>query len=124
MNKKVMIIDDDRELLSELEEILGASGYDITALDNSESALSVAMQNHPDVILMDLKMPGKSGFELADEINRMIKPNHIPVIVMSAFFREDFKSLMTLCGIKKYLKKPFPVSDAISAIEEVTLRNK
>ena len=124
MNKKVMIVDDDRELLSELEEFLGANGYDVTAVDNSESAFSAVVQNQPDVILMDLKMPGKSGFELADEVNRMHKKNNIPVIEMSAFFREDFKSMMKLCGIKECLKKPFLVSDAVSAIENVVSRNR
>ena len=122
MKRKVMIVDDDRELLCELEEILGASGYDITAIDNTESVLNAVLQNHPDVILMDLKMPGKSGFELADEISRVSTLNNIPVIAMSAFFRDDFKSLMQLCGIKKYLKKPFLVSDAISAIEGLVPR--
>ena len=121
-HRKVMIIDDDRELLSELEEILGASGYDITAVDNTESVLDIAVQNKPDVILMDLKMPGKSGFELADEISRMYKLDHVPVIAMSAFFREDFQSLMNLCGIRKCLKKPFPVADAVAAIEDVVQR--
>jgi len=119
MNKKVMIIDDDREFLSELEEILGSSGYDITSVDNTELAVGMAVQKKPDIILMDLKMPGKSGFELADEMKRMSKLDNVPVIAMSAFFREDFNSLINLCGIKKCLKKPFPVSDAISAIELV-----
>ena len=113
-----MIIDDDKELLNELEEILVTSGYDVTALNNTASFINMALQNKPDVILMDLKMPGKSGFELADEINRISTLEKIPIIAMSAFFREDFKSLMNLCGIKKCLKKPFPVSDAISAIKE------
>ena len=122
MNKKVMIIDDDRELLGELEEILGASGYDITVIDNTELVLNKALQNQPDVILMDLKMPGKSGFELADEISRMSTLEKVPVIAMSAFFREDFKSLMNLCGIKKCLKKPFTVTAAIAAIEDVVPR--
>ena len=122
MNKKVMIIDDDRELLSELEETLGASGYDITVIDNTELVLNKALQNQPDVILMDLKMPGKSGFELADEISRMSTLEKVPVIAMSAFFREDFNSLMNLCGIKKCLKKPFTVTAAIAAIEDVVPR--
>ena len=117
-----MIIDDDRELLSELEETLGASGYDITVIDNTELVLNKALQNQPDVILMDLKMPGKSGFELADEISRMSTLEKVPVIAMSAFFREDFKSLMNLCGIKKCLKKPFTVTAAIAAIEDVVPR--
>ena len=122
MNKKVMIIDDDRELLNELQEALGDSGYDITAIDNTKSALGMAVLNQPDVILMDLKMPGKSGFELADEIKRMSRLDRIPVIAMSSFFREDFQSLMRLCGIKRCLKKPFPLSDVISAIEDVVSR--
>ena len=122
MKKKVMIIDDDREFLSELKEILAANGYDITAVDNSGSALDRSIQDRPDVILMDLKMPGKSGFVLADEISRISNLENIPVIAMSAFFREDFKSLMNLCGIKKCLKKPFPISDAISAIEDLVPR--
>ena len=118
MNKKVMIIDDDKELLSELKESLAANGYDITTVDNTQSAVEMAFQSQPDVILVDLKMPGKSGFELANEMKRMPRLDNASVIAMSAFFREDFRSLLNLCGITKCIKKPFSVSDVISAIED------
>jgi DNA-binding response OmpR family regulator len=122
-DRKVMIIDDDKEFLGELQEILDANGYDMTALTNSESAVDVAMESKPDVILMDLKMPGKSGFELADEISHKSELKNVPIIAMSAFFRDDFNSLMNLCGISKCLKKPFALSDAVSAIENAVKRN-
>jgi signal transduction histidine kinase len=117
--KKIMIIDDDKEFLAELEETLSASGYKSIAVNDSKLALEIALQEKPKVALIDLKMPKKNGFELADEINRAFEAADVSIIAMSAFFNEEFISLMNLCGIKKFIRKPFYPLDLISSIEEI-----
>ncbi len=119
MNTRVVVVDDDKEFLEELQEILQASGYDLVVVNNSRFALSKIVESKPDVVLLDLKMPGKNGFELATEMNRAFETEEIPVIVMTAYFKDEYKMLMDLCGVKRCLKKPFYPLDVISAIEGV-----
>lgn len=117
-NKKVMIVDDDKEFLEELEETLTLSGYDMVAVNDASSALDIAAKTSPDIILIDLKMPKKTGFQLADELRHLSGLKHIPVIAMTGFFKEGYGPLLHICGIKRCLKKPFSPLDVIAEIEE------
>ncbi len=118
MRKKIMIVGDNTEFLEELRETLELSGYELIAVDSSSSALKVAEETKPSVILIDLKMPNKSGFQLACELRQIQEFEDTPIIAMTAFFRDDYVPLMKMCGIKKYLKKPFNPLDVISHIED------
>ncbi len=116
--KKVMLVDDNKEFLEELEEILILGGYKTTAINDVNLALDVARESCPDVVVVDLKMPSKTGFQLADELRRLPGFDQIPIIAMSGFFKEDYGPLMNICGIKRCIKKPFNPLDIISEIEE------
>ncbi|MDO8663181.1 MAG: response regulator [Candidatus Omnitrophota bacterium] len=116
-NKKVLIVDDDKGFLEELEENLSLSGYDMVAVNDPVSFLPIALREKPDIVLLDLKMPGKSGFQLADEMSRLFELQNVPIIAMSAYFKDEYRMLMNVCGIKKCLKKPFNPLDVISEIE-------
>ena len=120
MKKTVLLIDDDQEFLEELENLLVSHGYDTVALNDVQSAVEVSLQRKPDVILMDFKMPGKSGFELADEMSRIENIRNIPIIGISGFFKDEFNAFMHFCGIKVCLKKPFQIQDIVAAIESAT----
>jgi CheY-like chemotaxis protein len=118
-NKRVMIVDDDKIFLDELKETLDLSGYEMIAVNDAVSAVDTVCQTAPDVILVDLKMPQKSGFQVAHELMFLShKIGDIPVIAMTGFFRDGYAALMNMCGIKKCLKKPFSPLDVISEIEE------
>lgn len=122
MNKKIMIVEDNKEFLEELEELLALSGYAVIAVSEPVSALKEARENRPDVILLDLKMPGKDGFQIADEIRGDSELMKTPIIIMTAYFKEDYLPLMNTCGVRKCLKKPFNPLDVIANIEEELLQ--
>lgn len=121
--KKVMIVDDDKEFLDELNETLELSGYKMVAVNDPEKALEAVSSVKPDIILLDLKMPKINGFQLASEIKNSPQHSRIPIIAMSAYFRDDTKPLMNTCGIRTYLKKPFTPLDVIAEIEEALTQN-
>ncbi len=122
MKNRIMIVDDDKEFLEELEETLGLSGYDVVAVQDSTCALETMHQIKPDLILLDLKMPQKSGFQLADEVRHMSDLSQVPIIIMTAYLKDEYKSLMSLCGIHACLKKPFNPLDIIAQIESLLKR--
>lgn len=117
-HKKVMILDDDKEFLEELQETLSLSGYDPIAINDTDGFMAAVERVKPDVILLDLKMPKKTGFQIAFELKEYAQNARVPVIAMSAFVKEGYVSLMELCGIKKCLRKPFNPLDIIAEIEK------
>ena len=116
-NRKVAIIDDNQDSLRELEQILKMASYTPVLVDDIFGNVDTVIENKPDVILMELKMPHKNGFALADAINRVFETKKIPIIAMSNLFKDEFKWLMDFCGIKRWIKKPFLPLDVIWAIE-------
>jgi two-component system response regulator AdeR len=122
-NRKAVIINDDEESLGVLDEILSVNGYEPVIINDASSAVDITVQKEPDVIFLELKMPQKSGFELAGEINHVFGPGKVPIIAMSASFKDEFRILFDLCGINGYLRKPFNPLDVIWAIENIVERN-
>jgi DNA-binding response OmpR family regulator len=116
-NRIVAIIDDNQDSLRELEIILKMAGYIPVLVNDVLGAVDAVINNKPDVILMELKMPHKNGFALADAINRVFGTKKIPIIAMSNIFKDEFKWLMDFCGIKRWIKKPFLPLDVIWAVE-------
>ena len=123
-NRVVAIIDDNQDSLRELEIILKMAGYIPVLVNDVLVAVDAVINNKPDVILMELKMPHKNGFALADAINRVFGTKKIPIIAMSNIFKDEFKWLMDFCGIKRWIKKPFLPLDVIWAIESVIEEEK
>ncbi len=114
----IMIVDDNVELLEELENLLKLGGYDVIAVSDGTKVFDIAMKNKPDLILLDLKMSPKSGFQIADEARNSVLLKDIPVVAMTGFFTEKQHFLMMkLCGIKTSILKPFRPLNLISKIE-------
>jgi CheY-like chemotaxis protein len=116
--KKVMIIDDDPDFLEELNETLSLTGYETLPVLNSIQALEMVRRKGPDIILLDLRMGGKSGYEVADELSRHPETAHIPIITMTGYFGEkEFLKLSRMKNIKSHLSKPFFPLDVIFQVE-------
>lgn len=122
--KKVFIIDDDKEFGEELKELLELEGYNTTAFFDGTSALGMISRVKPDVILLDLKLMGKSGFQVAYELKSFPKTADIPIIAMTGFFTEkEHAELMDMCGIEICLVKPFDSQEVLRKIK-TTLKKR
>ena len=117
-NVKILIIDDDKEFLEEIQELLTLTGYQIHVSSDGENALSLVRTLKPDIIFLDLKMSPKSGFQVADELRNALGMKDTAVIAMTGFFTEkEHTLLMKMCGIRTCIIKPVKPLDLISKIE-------
>jgi len=104
---KVMIVDDDVELLEELNVILSFNNYEVEVISDSLLAFEKACELKPDVVILDLKMKIKDGFQLADELQHSFETKSIPLIAITGFFTQREHMLtMKMHGIKSMLFKP------------------
>jgi CheY-like chemotaxis protein len=119
-SKKALIVDDDREFLEEMRELLVNTGYDVTSVGDGIAAAKAARTVRPDVILLDLRMKGMSGFEVADRLKGFPDTAEIPIIAMTGFYTlKEHAWLMNFSGIKRCLRKPFNPLDVIAEVEKV-----
>lgn len=118
--EKIMIVDDNKEFLEELEEMLSLSGYNPLVISDSTAAFRIARRKKPDLILLDLKMAQMNGFDVAQELKQCPETAAIPIVAMSGYFPlEKQAPLLDMSNMKACLKKPFSVTDVISQIEEI-----
>lgn len=115
--KEILIIDDDQYIGSMLEEVLLKKGYKVFRAYSGTEAVMFLSKNKPDIILLDLMLPGLSG----EEVLKQIKD--IPVIVVSAKIDVDDKVGVLLGGAEDYITKPFDTKELLARIS-VQLRNK
>ena len=121
--KKVMVVDDDRDFLDEVREILDERGYETIMADNGDQALQSARSLRPDIILLDIVMSEMNGFQLADRLNKLKGTRRIPIIAMTGWFvREEHVRLLNMLGITAVLMKPVDPAEVAACIER-TLEN-
>jgi len=117
---RIFVVDDNIELLEELENLLKLGGYEVTAICDGTQVFEVALKNKPDLVLLDLKMAPKTGFQIADEMKNSLLLKDVPVVAMTGFFTEkEHILMMKLCGIRTAILKPFMPLNLISKIEFV-----
>jgi len=122
MKKTILAVDDDEELLGLLEHILLDSDYQIHTATNGKDALKLARKLQPDLILLDILMPGMNGYEVLEELKRDDDTAMIPVIMLSGLNDERSKVKSAELYSESYLTKPFTTTELLSKIEEVLRR--
>jgi DNA-binding NarL/FixJ family response regulator len=113
---RLVLVDDDRALRLALHELLADAGYDVVGeAGNGADGLSVISEVRPDVVLLDLRMPGIGGVEVAREL-RQRSPN-VRVIMFSAYSDLGLQSILSDLGVSAYLTKGCPYRRIVAAIE-------
>jgi len=118
MAKKVLIIDDYPATVKMMTEILQLKGYEIVAAYDGASGLLKARSEKPDLILLDIMMPEKSGFEVCRELKSDAATSGIPVIIVTIRVSEDSIRNGKSLGAAEYITKPFEPFRLLEAVEK------
>jgi len=116
-SKRVLVVDDDDDILDIMEEILTYEGYGVSSLDDTNDIFSEINRNRPDVIILDYILNGINGGEICHQIKTNPNTADIPVILMSAYPRV-FGSLGNY-GCNAFIAKPFDLNDITGRVNEL-----
>jgi len=111
--RKILIVDDEPALVKVVSIKLRVSGYEVITALNGHEALSLIKSEKPDIVLLDVIMPGMDGFEVLQRLRAFSK---IPVIIVSARL-EYSRQAMTL-GANAFIAKPFDIDELLKKIEQ------
>lgn len=123
MKKTIFVIDDEKDIREILKINLAGEGYSVTAFHSAADAMKGFESEKPDLIILDVMMEGKDGFEFCREIRSNEKLKSIPVIFLSAKSEEFDKVLGLELGGDDYLTKPFSIKELKSRIKAVLRRS-
>jgi twitching motility two-component system response regulator PilH len=115
---KVLIVDDSPAQLYSLRQMVERAGHQAVVAESGEQALEVAASEHPAVILMDIVMPGMSGYQATRKLGRTESTRHIPVIFVSARDGEADRQWGLRQGACEYVTKPVDPGLLLTAISE------
>jgi len=117
--KKILVVDDEPEIVELLSMRLGAQGYEvITALGGAE-AISLTRSQHPDLIILDVMMPAPDGYEVAGTLKNDPAVSAIPIIMLTAKTSEKDKEVGAKVGVSNYITKPYDPIQLINTIKDL-----
>jgi CheY-like chemotaxis protein len=119
MKLKVLVVEDEPQVRRVLSFCLRQSGHEPLDAATAEEAICLALSDHPDVILMDLGLPGMSGIEATEIIKHNRQVSAIPVIALSGRPPHLWRERALRAGISVYLSKPASLAEITQAIEQV-----
>jgi len=116
---KILIADDDPQILRALRITLGARGYDVVTAPDGRAALDAAVSEHPDLIVLDLGMPGLSGIEVIEGVRGW---SQVPILVVSGRSESWDKVDALDAGADDYVTKPFQADELLARIRALSRR--
>jgi CheY-like chemotaxis protein len=118
MKKKVLVIDDEKLLVKSTCMALGHYGYEAKGVFDGMHGLQSAREDKPDVILLDIMMPGMDGWQVLESLKQTIGTQNIPVIIFTAREYADGKEMASQKGAADYVAKPFELADLAAVLDK------
>jgi len=115
MAEKILVADDEQEIRNLLDHFLKGQGYEVILASDGNEALKLASEKNPQVIILDIKMPGLDGLEVCKRLKEKEQTKLIPVIVITGF--EDNKMEALNIGADDFVNKPFDMAEISSRVK-------
>ena len=115
--QKILVVDDSKTELHHLSDLLGRRGYKVRTAENGDEAMRRLAEDKPDLILMDVVMPGQNGFQLTRSITRDPRYSDVPVIMCTSKNQETDKVWGMRQGARDYIVKPVDADELIAKIK-------
>jgi two-component system response regulator LytT len=120
--KRILVVDDDKDMLKMLEAILLLDGFEVTLCNDPDKSLEIAQAEKPDLMILDMMMPRKSGLEVMMDIRSDPETRGIPILFLSAV-GDEAVVVKALKGADDYVIKPFKTLELEARIEKILNRS-
>lgn len=119
MPKRVLLAEDEPNIVESLRFLLGRAGFDVAVCQNGQDALSAALSAPPDVLVLDMMLPGVNGLEILRQVRARRNGVRVPVLMLTAKGQREDRERAMEAGADIFLTKPFANSDVVAAVEKL-----
>ncbi len=116
--KRVLIVDDDAEIVESIRFALKSKGYHVLVARDGNQGLAMAEKEDPDLVILDMMMPKRSGFLVLERLRRT-RENPVRVIMITANEGSRHKAYAEMLGVDDYLRKPFGMDRLLKAVKNL-----
>src|SRR6266849_5314973 len=120
MKTKILIVEDDPHILLGLEEVLKSDGFEVVVCNRGDQAVDAVAKHRPSLIVLDVMLPGKSGYDICRELRAKRAAN--PILMLTAKGQEIDKVVGLDIGADDYVTKPFGVRELLARIHALLRR--
>jgi len=117
-SKRILLVDDDNEIIETMKTVLGSKGYEILIARDGNQGLAMAEKESPDLVVLDMMMPKRSGFLVLERLRRA-KQEMLPVIMITANEGSRHRAYAEMLGVSEYLRKPFAMDKLIESVDRL-----
>lgn len=119
--KRILIVDDDPEVIDSVRYALQGAGYDVAVARDGNQGLAMAETQTPDLLILDMMMPKRSGFLVLEKIRQ--GETTIPIIMITANEGSRHKAYAEMLGVNDYIRKPFAMDRLIDSVNKLILQD-
>ena len=124
MAKRILIVEDDEKSRRLLVDVLGYHGFEVSAAASGEDGLAKACAAPPDALLLDIALPGMSGFELLARLRAESAGASLPVIAVTASVMDVDRRKILAAGFDAYVAKPVDIADLVSTLKKLLSKDE
>ncbi len=118
IGKRILLVDDDQEIVESMRLALGAKGYQVLVARDGNQGLVLCEREDPDLVILDMMMPKRSGFLVLEKLRRT-RPVPLRVIMITANEGSRHKAYAEMLGVDDYIRKPFAMDRLIESVERL-----
>jgi DNA-binding response OmpR family regulator len=116
--KRILLVDDDREIVESMRIALEAVGYDVRVARDGNQGLAMAEREDPDLVILDMMMPKRSGFLVLEKLRRT-RPVPVRIIMITANEGSRHKAYAETLGVDDYIRKPFAMDRLLDSVHRL-----
>ncbi len=116
MSKQVLLIEDEPNIIEAISFILSRDGWSVKTHSNGADAVEMVKERKPDVVILDVMLPGKSGYDILRELRDDPEINGLPVLMLTARGQTKDREIAERAGCDAFMTKPFSNADVIETV--------
>ncbi|MFY0679492.1 MAG: response regulator [Thalassovita sp.] len=119
MGKHVLVIEDEPNIIEAISFILSRDGWSVDTHSNGHDAVDVVRGKNPDLVILDVMLPGKSGYDILSELRESEATQDLPVLMLTARGQTKDRELAQRIGVSRFMTKPFSNAEILEALREL-----
>ena len=116
--KRILLVDDDREIVESMRIALEAAGYEVRVARDGNQGLAMAEREDPDLVILDMMMPKRSGFLVLEKLRRT-RPVPVRIVMITANEGSRHKAYAETLGVDDYIRKPFAMDRLLDSVHRL-----
>ena len=119
LGQKILVVNDEPNIVQSLAFVFNREGFDVATAGDGVQAMSMIRDSKPNLLILDIMMPNKNGYEVCQEIKSGPKLQDIQVVMLSSISNEDSRRHAMSQGADDYINKPFSLMQVVTRVKEL-----